>query len=93
MQQFVGVEDARARLGRLAEEVSESDQAVFLTRRGTPIAVLISRAEYERLQAIRRRVALDALRSHLSDIRQAVIDGGLDVSLGDDAIRAARAAE
>jgi prevent-host-death family protein len=53
----MGVEEARARLGQLADDVGRADESVVLTRRGRAVAVLISPAEYRRLLEERRRLA------------------------------------
>jgi antitoxin YefM len=86
----IGVEEARTRLGRLAEEVVAGDDAVVLTRRGRPLAVLLSPAEYERLQESRRRLAQVELAARLGEIRERVAAAGLDVSVVEEAIAAAR---
>ena len=43
------VSEARARLFELVEEVGRRERAVALTRRGSPVAVVLSYSEYERL--------------------------------------------
>jgi prevent-host-death family protein len=91
MERSVGVEEARARLGRLADEVAEADEPVVLTRRGRAIAVLISAAEYDRLVSAWRQLAREELQSRLHDVRQSVEAAGLDVSAVDEAITAVRA--
>lgn len=92
MERTIGVDKARARLGQLAEEVAAEDEAIVLTRRGEALAVLVSRAEYERLTEARRRAAQEELRAHLAQVRQSVAEAGLDVSVVDEAIAAARTA-
>jgi prevent-host-death family protein len=84
MERTIGVDKARSKLGQLAEEVAADDEAVVLTRRGQAVAVLVSPAEYDRLTETRRRTA---------QVRQRVADAGLDVSVVDEAITAARATE
>jgi antitoxin YefM len=93
MERTIGVDKARTRLSQLAEEVAAEDEAVVLTRRGEALAVLVSPAEYDRLTETRRRIAQDKLRARLAQVRQSVADAGLDVSVVDEAITAARAAE
>lgn len=44
------ITDARSKLTRLVQE-AEAGQAVRLTRRGKPVAVLVSNQEYQSLQA------------------------------------------
>ncbi len=92
MERSLGVEQARNQLGRLADEVSEKSEVVVLTRRGRPVAVLMGPAEYERVNEARRQLAQDELRRRVDQLRAAVAEAGLDGSLVDDAIAAARAA-
>ncbi|HTB70664.1 MAG TPA: type II toxin-antitoxin system Phd/YefM family antitoxin [Solirubrobacteraceae bacterium] len=93
MERTIGVDKARSKLGQLAEEVAADDEAVVLTRRGQAVAVLVSPAEYDRLTETRRRTAQEELRARLAEVRQSVADAGLDVSVVDEAITAARATE
>jgi prevent-host-death family protein len=83
----------RTRSSQLAEEVAAEDEAVVLTRRGEALAVLVSPAAYDRLTETRRRLAHEELRTRLDQVRQSVADAGLDVSVVDEAITAARSAE
>jgi prevent-host-death family protein len=92
MERSLGVEQARNQLGRLADEVNDKPDVVVLTRRGRPVAVLMGPAEYERVNEARRQLARDELRLRVSQLREAVAGAGLDISLVDDAIAAARAA-
>jgi antitoxin YefM len=93
MERTIGVDKARSKLSQLAEEVAADDEAVVLTRRGRAVAVLVSPAEYDRLTETRRRTAQEELRARLAEVRQSVADAGLDVSIVDEAITAARATE
>jgi antitoxin YefM len=92
MERTIGVDKARARLGQLADEIVAEDEAVVLTRRGQAVAVLISPAEYEALLELRRTLARDELQARLAEVRASVASAGLDVSVVDEAIEAARAA-
>ncbi|MFH1531757.1 MAG: type II toxin-antitoxin system Phd/YefM family antitoxin [Pseudomonadota bacterium] len=60
------IADARNNLARLVH-IAEDGEAVRLTRRGRPIAVILSLAEYERLRA-----AGDGLWDRLQRFRDAV---------------------
>jgi prevent-host-death family protein len=93
VERTIGVDRARAKLGQIAAEVAADDESVVLTRRGEAVAVLVSPAEYDRLVETRRQMAREELRSRLAQVRQRVADAGLDVSVVDEAITAARAAE
>ena len=92
MERTIGVDKARARLGQLADEIVAEDEAVVLTRRGQAVAVLISPAEYDELLELRRRLAREELQARLAEVRASVASAGLDVSVVDEAIEAARAA-
>jgi antitoxin YefM len=93
MERTIGVDKARAKLGEIADEIAADDEAVVLTRRGQPVAVLVSPSEYDSLVESRRRLAREDLQARLGEVRQSVAAAGLDVSVVDDAITAARAAE
>lgn len=92
MERSLGVEQARNQLGRLADEVNDKPDVVVLTRRGRPVAVLMGPAEYERVNEARRQLARDELQLRVTHLREAVAAAGLDISLVDEAIAAARAA-
>ncbi|HEV2974526.1 MAG TPA: type II toxin-antitoxin system Phd/YefM family antitoxin [Solirubrobacteraceae bacterium] len=92
MERTIGVDKARSRLGQLADEIVAEDEAVVLTRRGQAVAVLISPAEYEALLELRRTLAREELQARLAEVRASVASAGLDVSVVDEAIEAARAA-
>jgi PHD/YefM family antitoxin component YafN of YafNO toxin-antitoxin module len=65
---------------------------VVLTRRGRPVAVLMGPAEYDRVNEARRQLAREELQLRVDQLRTAVAGAGLDASLVDDAVAAARAA-
>jgi prevent-host-death family protein len=44
-ERFVGVEQARGQLGRLVDDVAAGSDAISLTKRGRPVAMLVSRDE------------------------------------------------
>ncbi|MGH2849447.1 MAG: type II toxin-antitoxin system Phd/YefM family antitoxin, partial [Solirubrobacteraceae bacterium] len=79
MERTIGVDKARAKLGQLAEEVGADNEPVVLTRRGQPLAVLVSPVEYERLVEARRRAAQEELRTRLAEVRTSVIYYCLEV--------------
>jgi len=93
MERTMGVDKARAKLGEIADEIAEDDEPVVLTRRGQPVAVLVSPSDYESLVESRRRMARADLQARLVRVRESVSAAGLDVSVVDEAITAARAAE
>jgi len=92
VERTIGVDKARAKLGQIADEIAADDEAVVLTRRGRAVAVLISPSEYDSLMESRREIVREDLRSRLAKVRESVAAAGLDVSVVDDAIAAARAA-
>jgi prevent-host-death family protein len=49
-ERFIGVEQARGQLGRLVDDVAGGADAISLTKRGRPVAVLVNRDEWEALQ-------------------------------------------
>lgn len=57
------VAEARAQLPRLLDDVEASGSAVQLTRRGKPVAMLVSMAAYERFTSERTSFG-DAYRTH-----------------------------
>jgi len=93
VERTIGLDKARGKLGQLAEEVRAENAPVVLMRRGEPLAVLVSPAEYERLTAADRRAVAEQLQARLVEVRNAVREAGLDVAVVDEAIAAARAAE
>jgi prevent-host-death family protein len=89
-ERFVGVEEARGQLGRLVDDVASGSEPIALTKRGQPLAVLVSRDEWEGLQEVVRAEARDELRRRLRQVRRRVTSAGLDPSAVDEAIEAAR---
>ncbi|MGH8680224.1 MAG: type II toxin-antitoxin system Phd/YefM family antitoxin [Burkholderiales bacterium] len=55
MTKTFSISEAKDQLPRIVHE-AEAGGAVALTRRGKPVAVLISKAEYDRLQRRKRRI-------------------------------------
>lgn len=50
MEQFIGIEEARGNLGRLAQEIAdEGAPPAVLTRRGRALVVMISVSDYLKL--------------------------------------------
>jgi prevent-host-death family protein len=92
MERTIGVDKARTKLGQLADEIAADDEAVVLTRRGQAVAVLVSPSEYDSLIENRRRMARENLQARLVEVRESVAAAGLDASVVDEAIAAARAA-
>ena len=77
-------------LGRLAEDVAEAEEPVWLTKRGRPLAVLVSREEYTRLRQEATRAERAELAQRLEESRRRVAEAGLDTDVVDEAIDAAR---
>jgi antitoxin YefM len=91
MERFVGVEEARARLGKLVEEVAESGNPVALTKRGRALAMIVGREEYSRIRQLASERARERLAKQLAQARRQIKAAGLDPSVVEEAIRAARA--
>jgi prevent-host-death family protein len=89
-ERFIGVEQARGQLGRLVDDVAGGAEAIALTKRGRPVAVLVSRDEWQSLQQLVRTEAREELRRRLTQVRERVTDAGLDPATVDEAIEAAR---
>ena len=86
----VSITDAKKALTKLIYRV-ESGEVVHITRRGTPVAVLISESQYERLGVRTERDCWQAIEEWRSkamfdwpDIPDEVVDGWRDRSLGRD---------
>lgn len=90
MERFVGVEEARPVLGQLAEDVAAGDEPVWLTKRGRPLAVLVSREEYLRLRAEATRAERIELARLLIESRRRTAEAGMETDIVDEAIAAAR---
>lgn len=76
------IADARAKLSGIIDQ-AEAGEAVELTRRGRPVAVVLSCAEYERLRSGRPRFG-DAYRAFLERFPLA------EVGIDDELFAAAR---
>jgi prevent-host-death family protein len=90
MERFVGVEEARAKLGDLVDEVAEKGVHVALTKRGRPLAMIVGREEYGQLKALASERARERLAKQLTEARRRVKAAGLDPEIVDEAIRTAR---
>jgi len=90
VERFLGIEEARARLGQLAADVSSGGEPVVLTKRGHSLAVVIGRDEYSRLKEAASRLIRQELDGRLAEVRRKVEEAGLEPSVVDEAIAAAR---
>ncbi len=70
------VAEARDQLSRLVHE-AEARQVIHLTRRGRPVAVLLSEEEYARLQS--RQPAPPSLTAAIAAWRQEAGEEGVDL--------------
>jgi prevent-host-death family protein len=89
VERFVGVEEARPVLGQLAEEAAGGDE-VWLTKRGKPLAVLLSREAYTQLRQAAARAGREELAARVAAARRKVAEAGLDPAIVDEAVEAAR---
>ena len=92
MERTIGVDKARTSCAS-SQRRSRPRMRPSSSRAEARRAVLVSPAEYDRLTETRRRMAQEELRARLDQVRQSVADAGLDVSVVDEAITAARSAE
>ncbi len=90
MEAVIGVEDARAKLGRIVEEVAAGSAPVVLTRRGRALAVVLSREEYAELKDLATRQARAELRRRLGRVRERVQAKGLRREAVNEAISSVR---
>jgi prevent-host-death family protein len=90
MERQIGVEDARGSLGRIVDEVGAGGEPVVLSKRGRATAVLMGASEYGRLKQIANERARGELADRLAAIRASIRKAGLDESVVDEAIAAAR---
>lgn len=90
MERFVGVEEARAKLGELIDEVAGKGVHVALTKRGRPLAMIVGRDEYAQLKTLASERARERLAKQLAETRRRVKAAGLDPKIVEEAIRTAR---
>jgi prevent-host-death family protein len=90
MERFMGVEEARAKLGALAEEISTGSEPVILAKRGQALAVLVSRDEYSRLKTAATRLVRAELQERLLRVREKASQANLTDADIEEAIAAAR---
>jgi len=86
---YIPVEEARKRLGRLVQEVGQ-EGPVTIGRRGKDQAVLMSDAEYARLQRAEEEAARIRFEAALVAIADEVRRSRLPQRLIDEAIRSNR---
>jgi prevent-host-death family protein len=86
MERFIGIEEARGKLGVLAEEVAGGSEPVILAKRGQALAVLVSRDEYSRLKTAATRLVRAELRDRLLRIRERAQEANLSQEEIDEAL-------
>ena len=90
MEPNIGVEKARGKLGELLDQVARSGEPVMLSKRGQTLGVLLSREEYSRMKEASTRIARAELAERLAKARRQIKSAGLDPTVVDEAIAAAR---
>jgi prevent-host-death family protein len=90
MERTLGIEEARGRLGEIADEVAGGGPAVVLAKRGRARAVLVDREEYARFKEHSTRAARTELQRLLPRIQAQIEEVGLDRMLIRQAIDASR---
>lgn len=86
----MGVEQARPILGQLVDDVAAGGEPIVLAKRGQPAAVLVGRDRYARLTEAATALARSELQRKLIEARRPIKDAGLEPSVIDEAIAAAR---
>jgi antitoxin YefM len=90
VERTLGIEEARGRLGEIAEEVAASGDSVILARRGRARAILVDREEYARFKEHSSRAARAELQRLLPRVQAQVEEAGLDPRLIGRALDASR---
>lgn len=90
MEKSIGIEDARKKLGELADEVAEGGEPVNLSRRGRVRAVMVGAEEYLAFREASSRAAREELQELLPRVREQVEGEGLDAGLVRRAVEAVR---
>jgi prevent-host-death family protein len=90
MERTLGIEEARGRLGEIAEDVAGGSDSVVLTKRGRALAVLVDADQYRRFKEHASRTARAELQRLLPQIQAEIERAGLDRKLIRDAIDASR---
>ena len=87
MQKTVSAQVARQRLGELLEGVYYRDDEVVIERAGKPMAVVIPIAQYEQIEAARRRFwqKVEEIREQNRDVDPEQVER--DVQAAIDAVR------
>jgi prevent-host-death family protein len=93
MERTLGIEDARARLGEVAEDVAGGSDPVVLTKRGRALAVLVDAERYRRYKEHTSRAARAELQRLLPQIQAEIERARLDRRLIRDAIDASERLE
>ncbi len=78
MERTLGIEEARARLGEIAEEASGNHEPVVLAKRGKALAVIVDVHEYARFKEHSSRTARAELQKLLPRIQTEIERAGLD---------------
>jgi prevent-host-death family protein len=90
MERFIGIEEARGKLGALAQEVAAGSEPVVLAKRGQALAVLVSREEYSRLKMAATQLVRAELRDRLLRIRERAKETNLSQEEIDEALAEVR---
>lgn len=90
MERTMGIEEARGRLGKLADDVAGGGDAVILVKRGRAKAVLVDRGEYLRFKVAASEQARARLAELMETIRENAGRSGLEPGVVQEAIEAVR---
>ena len=90
MEDVLGVEDARRKLGDLVRDASSTKKAIVITRRAKEKAVLLGYEEYKRLRDLADEASVARVSDSLLEIHTAMKDAGIPASVVAEAIRDVR---
>ncbi len=90
MEEILGVEEARRKLGGLVTRVAQSREPVIIIHKAKVKAVLLSYEEYKELQNLLAARAKQTVIKALQNIQEAVKKEGLEQDVIEAAIREVR---
>ncbi|MGI9861192.1 type II toxin-antitoxin system Phd/YefM family antitoxin [Moorella naiadis] len=90
MEEILGVEEARRKLGRLVTKVAQNREPVIIIHKAKEKAVLLSYEEYKQLQNISAANAKQTVIQALQNIQEAVKKENLEQDVIEAAIHEVR---
>jgi antitoxin YefM len=86
MEEILGVEEARRKLGRLVTQVAQKREPVIIIHKAKEKAVLLSYEEYKQLQKLSAANAAQTVSKALKNIQEAVKKANLEQDVIESAI-------